>query len=283
VSGWTGAQYSLWRIAFATYLASQEVLLALVAIPIAFGWHARIWWAVTVVYLLAGFFWALTGGLILLALVCAQLLVPGDPYLTLDRRGATDPGANWRMPAMACILVLLSPILEVVRPSYARGGELLPAAITFAALFCSPPALVVRPRRSPERDVVFYDGHCALCQASVRFLIAEDADGSRFEFAPLDSPAFVERIPEDRRGILPDSVVIRTGGGDVLMRYAAVRYALERLGGYWRVAGVLMRVVPGGAGDRMYDWIARRRYRVFGTKDEVCPLMPPTLRSRFRF
>ena len=34
-------------------------------------------------------------------------------------------------------------------------------------------------------------------------------------------------------------------------------------------------------GDKIYDWIADHRYRIFGKKEDVCPLMPPALRPRF--
>lgn len=281
MKGWTGGQYSLWRIAFAIWLASHELLLAVIAIPIALGWHARIWWAVLAAYWILGFFWVLPGGMMMLGIIAAQLLVPGDPYLSLARRGAPDPGTDWRMPAVAPLVVLFSPFLEFARPHYVPGVEMLPAAVIFAVLFCAAPSRIVGPRRAADPDAVFYDGHCALCHGTVRFLVAEDADGTRFRFAPLGSAAFEAAIDEETRRGLPDSVVVYTAAGVTLTKYRGVRYALERLGGYWRIGGLAMRVLPTNAGDSLYDWIARRRYGVFGRKEDVCPLMPPSVRGRF--
>jgi predicted DCC family thiol-disulfide oxidoreductase YuxK len=46
------------------------------------------------------------------------------------------------------------------------------------------------------------------------------------------------------------------------------------------LAGVLS-VVPRGLRDFVYDFIARIRYRVFGRRDDLCPIVPAELRARF--
>jgi predicted DCC family thiol-disulfide oxidoreductase YuxK len=33
--------------------------------------------------------------------------------------------------------------------------------------------------------------------------------------------------------------------------------------------------------DMIYDFIARVRYRLFGRRDQLCPIVPPELRARF--
>jgi predicted DCC family thiol-disulfide oxidoreductase YuxK len=40
-------------------------------------------------------------------------------------------------------------------------------------------------------------------------------------------------------------------------------------------------VVPRPVRDAVYDFVARVRFRIFGRRDEVCPVMPPELRARF--
>ena len=67
----------------------------------------------------------------------------------------------------------------------------------------------------------------------------------------------------------------------MLERSAAVLYTLEHLGGVWRVLAALGRLVPPRLRDALYDAVAATRYRVFGTKTEACPLLPPALRQRF--
>ncbi len=124
-------------------------------------------------------------------------------------------------------------------------------------------------------DTILYDGTCALCHGFVRFVLAEDARGACFRFAPL------ETIPESERGRLPDSVVVRTSAGRELVRSAAAIHVLRRLGGFDRLAAELLRIVPRPLRDLAYDAVAALRKRIFGTKSEACPMLPRHLRARF--
>ena len=73
---------------------------------------------------------------------------------------------------------------------------------------------------------------------------------------------------------------VRTGDR-LLTKSSAVIHILHRLGGYWRVIGVVFSLVPRVLRDAGYDFVARVRYRIFGRTKEACPLLPPDLRSRF--
>lgn len=128
---------------------------------------------------------------------------------------------------------------------------------------------------------LFYDGTCALCHGAVRFVLARDPEGRAFRFAPLDSAAFRAVAKDETRASLPDSIVLATDDGRLLTRSAAVLHILGRLGRGWRVLAKLGGLVPRGLRDAAYDLVARVRYRVFGRKDDACPVIPPALRSRF--
>jgi len=43
----------------------------------------------------------------------------------------------------------------------------------------------------------------------------------------------------------------------------------------------VLSLVPRGLLDVVYDFIARIRYRVFGRRDDLCPIVPAELRARF--
>lgn len=132
-----------------------------------------------------------------------------------------------------------------------------------------------------SREVIFYDGHCGLCHRLVRFALWADGAGDRFAFAPLQGETFRQMIgPADVAG-LPDSVVIGTGEGALLVRSAAVRHILRRLGGAWRAVAFAAGLVPAPLLDALYNFIARIRYRIFGRAPDVCPIVPPALRPRF--
>ncbi len=128
---------------------------------------------------------------------------------------------------------------------------------------------------------VFYDGHCGLCHGAVKFLLARDRDGSRFRFAPLQGETLAAMVPAARRARLPDSIVVLTDSGELLVRSAGVVAILERLGGAWRPLGRLLAIVPRPLRDAAYDFVARIRKRLVAPPADVCPLMPPELRARF--
>jgi predicted DCC family thiol-disulfide oxidoreductase YuxK len=130
-------------------------------------------------------------------------------------------------------------------------------------------------------DLVFYDGGCGLCHGFVKFLLARDRDGSLFRFAPLQGATFARTVPEDRRGTLPDSVVLRTPDGDLLIRTTAVVRALCRLAGAWRTVGRIVAVVPRPLADWAYDRVASIRKALFRRPPDACPVVPAELRARF--
>ncbi|RMH17822.1 MAG: DUF393 domain-containing protein [Acidobacteria bacterium] len=147
-------------------------------------------------------------------------------------------------------------------------------------LFTFDPAWL-RPADGGAVDRVFYDGHCGLCHRFVRFLLAEDRDGRAFRFAPLDGPVFRRMVAEDERRDLPDSVVVRTADGRLLVRSAAAIHCARRLGGLWRALATAAALVPRPLRDRAYDAVARIRHRVFKRPPAACPLVPANLRRRF--
>jgi predicted DCC family thiol-disulfide oxidoreductase YuxK len=130
-----------------------------------------------------------------------------------------------------------------------------------------------------SHSFVFYDGTCGLCHRAVRFALARDRDGSRFRFAPLDSEAFRRRVPD--AAALPDSLVVRTSKGELLVRSAAVLHILARAGGVWGLLAGALRMLPARFRDAIYDDVAAVRYRLFRRPADACPVTPPELRSRF--
>jgi predicted DCC family thiol-disulfide oxidoreductase YuxK len=136
-------------------------------------------------------------------------------------------------------------------------------------------------RKASGVETLFYDGHCGLCHGAVRFVLAEDHTPDGVRFAALQGERFQEQVPVEKRASLPDSLVVLTAKGIVLSRSAAVLHLLAGIGGLWRVLAGMAGVVPGQIRDTVYDAVARIRYRVFGKRADLCPIIPPSLRSRF--
>jgi predicted DCC family thiol-disulfide oxidoreductase YuxK len=122
-------------------------------------------------------------------------------------------------------------------------------------------------------ETIYYDGHCGLCHGFVKFVLKRDAD-EKYHFAPLDTLTAEERFG------LPDSIVVRTAQG-VLVKSDAALHVLEGLGGFWAFVATCCRTFPRFMRDFVYDFVARVRYRVFGMRVDVCPIVPRELRKRF--
>jgi predicted DCC family thiol-disulfide oxidoreductase YuxK len=137
------------------------------------------------------------------------------------------------------------------------------------------------PPADSNAEFIFYDGHCALCHRSVKFVLKHDRLGSAFRFAPLQGTTFQSRVPPGQRAGLPDSVVVLTDDGTLLVRSNAFLHILRRLGGGWKSLGRVFQMIPRPIRDMVYDLVARIRYRVFGTREDLCPIVPPDLRARF--
>lgn len=136
------------------------------------------------------------------------------------------------------------------------------------------PRLPVDPGAHP---VLFFDGVCGLCNATVDRLLRWDHAGV-LRFAPLQGETAARMLPEsDVRGLA--SVVLVDEAGTHRRSDAIVRL-LRHLGGGHRVSAAVLWVVPRPMRDLGYRLVAKTRYRIFGRK-ETCRL--PTAQERERF
>ncbi len=142
----------------------------------------------------------------------------------------------------------------------------------------------VRGDTAARPALIFYDGGCGLCHRFVRFALAEDREGERFRFAPLEGNAFAAiRDDAARTQALggADGIVLWLSHGRLLVRGAAMLEIATRLGGLWRVAAGAARALPPRWLDAVYDGIAKIRHRLFAAPPEACPVLPAKLRARF--
>ncbi len=132
-------------------------------------------------------------------------------------------------------------------------------------------------------DLVLYDGVCGLCDRFTRFILARDRKG-RFVFASLQSEVaetLLARHGRDPRRLETVYVCAEYGSQQekLYTKSRAVLFVLRALGGPWALSRAAA-VLPTRFLDVIYDWIAARRYRMFGRSD-VCMLPPREQRARF--
>ncbi|HWZ11700.1 MAG TPA: DCC1-like thiol-disulfide oxidoreductase family protein [Acidobacteriaceae bacterium] len=141
---------------------------------------------------------------------------------------------------------------------------------------------MARQQTLPCKDVVMYDGVCALCNGFVKFVLKHDAAG-RFCFASLSSD-YAQAAMQRHGAASVDSVGLLVNAGcpqeTLLLRSDATIYVLRQMTRGWRLLARLLQIVPRRLRDSGYSLVARARYRIFG-KYDVCPLPPANARSRF--
>ena len=141
----------------------------------------------------------------------------------------------------------------------------------------SRPAPPVAPRTPADRPIVFFDGECGLCNASVNALLDRDPAGV-LRFAPLQGETAAELLPAGDRECL-DSLVLLDGTGRS-DRSAAVARILRHLGGRYAALGWLLTAIPKPLRNAAYRAVAKVRYRVWG-RTEGCRVPGPGERERF--
>jgi predicted DCC family thiol-disulfide oxidoreductase YuxK len=135
--------------------------------------------------------------------------------------------------------------------------------------------------KASNNPVIFFDGICNLCNASVNFIIRHDKTG-KFRFASLQSEfakAFIENNTSLINGhILPDSLILAEDGKVYFRSEAALRIA-QKMDGIWKVL-IIFRIIPHKWRDLLYDFIAKNRYQWFG-KRQSCMVPTPEISDRF--
>jgi len=128
-----------------------------------------------------------------------------------------------------------------------------------------------------SQPIVFFDGVCNFCNASVQWIIKKESQ-TLFLFAPLQGKAAKEKLNYVGKLHPPASVILFENGMVYSKSKAALRIA-RYLKWPWRFL-VIFTIVPAFIRDIFYDIIAKNRYKWFGKKDS-CMLPSAEMRSRF--
>jgi len=132
-------------------------------------------------------------------------------------------------------------------------------------------------RQVTSGGIVLFDGTCAFCEGSVRFIAGHDASGY-FRFGASQSPqaaALLQQYGISREAAR--SIVLIEDNHVYLRSTASLRIA-RRLPFPWRIAGFLLWV-PRPLRDAAYAVVAAVRHRIAGPSD-ACEIPPPEIRAR---
>jgi predicted DCC family thiol-disulfide oxidoreductase YuxK len=133
-------------------------------------------------------------------------------------------------------------------------------------------------QKSTKQKVVFFDGICNFCNASVNYILRKDKTKS-IQFSMLQSD-FAQTL------LYPQ--ITNTSSGDYLLyiranklykKSDAALYILKDMKFFWSFLFYL-KYIPKSIRDFFYMLIAKNRYRIFG-KREQCRIPKPEERNRF--
>lgn len=127
-----------------------------------------------------------------------------------------------------------------------------------------------------DRIIVFFDGNCLLCNASVQWILNHEKYHT-LSFAPLQGSTFSSL--HDLNVPLPDSLIV-WNKGTMLVKSEAICTILHAMGGPWNLAGTCLSIIPKFISNAVYDIIAKNRHDWFGRTNE-CMLMKGAMKHRF--
>ena len=129
-----------------------------------------------------------------------------------------------------------------------------------------------------DKSIIFFDGICNLCNASVNFVIKHDKK-EQFLFASFQSDAAKEILLHFNLKNLNGGTVILVEGQKVYDKSKAALKIAKRLDGGYKAFYAFI-IVPKFFRDWVYDIIAKNRYRWFGKRDS-CLIPSIKLKNRF--
>jgi predicted DCC family thiol-disulfide oxidoreductase YuxK len=122
-----------------------------------------------------------------------------------------------------------------------------------------PPA----PASAPSVTIV-YDGLCHLCSSSVAWIARRVGDAVRF--VPVQSAEGADALKAAGLNALDPESFLVVKDGQSLQESRAVVAVLQVVGGGWKAAALLLRLLPRPAADRIYGFVAANRYKWFGRR-----------------
>ncbi|WP_263358748.1 thiol-disulfide oxidoreductase DCC family protein [Acidicapsa ligni] len=138
-------------------------------------------------------------------------------------------------------------------------------------------------RVQTDQLLVVFDGHCGLCNRTVRWLLRRDRR-DKLRFAPSTDPAIAELLSNHGISVAPDTILvlrnINTPIEELLVRSNAILVCLRALPQPWRVLAAIARLIPRPFREAMYRLVAQHRYQIWG-RYESCPF--PTADERRHF
>ena len=129
-----------------------------------------------------------------------------------------------------------------------------------------------------NKPIIFFDGYCNLCSASVKFILKR-GKSTRFLFSSLQSDAAKELLLQYHTKNNLGNSVLFLDRNKVYAKSDAALEIMAYLGFPYRQLRIL-KVIPKVLRDNLYDFVAKNRFNWFGKK-EFCEMSQENYSDRF--
>ena len=129
-----------------------------------------------------------------------------------------------------------------------------------------------------DQPVILFDGVCNFCNGAVNFVIKRNAK-KNIRFAAMQSDAGRELLAKYKLTVNGMLSFVFIKKGKAHLRSGAALRVCRQLNALWPLCIGFM-IVPGFIRDGIYNWIARNRYKWFGSRTE-CMVPSPEIKARF--
>lgn len=114
-----------------------------------------------------------------------------------------------------------------------------------------------------DRDIIFFDAECNLCDHFIRFVLKRDKK-KQFLYAPLQGVTAQNHLkPEDIQTL---KSIVFFKKGQTLKEAQAIKSLMKEL---YPKGAFLLKIFPGPFFNFFYRFISKRRYRIFGKKSQI--------------
>jgi len=132
------------------------------------------------------------------------------------------------------------------------------------------------PDFDDDRALFVFDHHCVLCSGGVGFIMKHDKRRAiAFTSAQKELGAALCR----HYGVDWDESFLLIRNGRPFIKFDGYFEVARAMGGLWHVP-TIFAVIPRFILDRVYDLVARNRYKWFGHTQEACAVLTPDQRAR---
>lgn len=130
-----------------------------------------------------------------------------------------------------------------------------------------------------DKKIILFDGVCNLCDTTVQYIIKHDKEDV-FRFVALQSKLGQEIIKHIGVDISKtDSIILYEQGHAYYYKAEAALKIAGKLGGIYSLLSVFS-IFPNWISNKIYDYIAKNRYKWYGKKD-ACMIPTPEIKSKF--